>query len=58
MIPGPSHPMESGPSQSESSEDDSDTDPVVHLYHQRLRRQPVFPIQKLLQRVSFPYVTC
>ena len=50
--------MESGPSQSETSEDDSDSDPVTHLYMQRLRHQPVFPIQKLLQRVSIPYVTC
>ncbi len=58
MDPGPSPPMESGPSQSETSEDDSDSDPVTHLYMQRLRHQPVFPIQKLLQRVSIPYVTC
>ena len=40
-------------SQSESSEEDSEVDPVVHLYNQRMRRQPVFPIQKLLQGVSF-----
>lgn len=43
--------ISSGPSQSETSEDESETEPVVHLYNQRMRRQPVFPIQKLLQRV-------
>ena len=46
-----------GTSQSETSEDDSETDPVVHLYNQRMRRQPVFPIRKLQQRVRTLSVT-
>ena len=45
------------PSQSETSDDDDETDPAVHLYNQRMRRQPVFPIQKLLHRVSILHAT-
>ena len=47
-----------GTSQSETSEDDSETDPAVHLYNQRMRRQPIFPIRKLQQRVGSLSVTC
>ena len=45
------------PSQSEMSDDDDETDPAVHLYNRRMRRQPVFPIQKLLHRVSILHET-
>jgi len=45
------------PSQSETSDVDDETDPAVHLYNQRMRRQPVFPIQKLLHRVGILHET-
>ena len=40
------------PSASEISDDAEDVDPAVQLYHQRMRRPPVFPVSKLMQRVS------
>ena len=40
------------PSASEISESAEDVDPSVQLYNQRLRRPPVFPVSKLMQRVS------
>lgn len=34
-----------------SGSSSDDMDPVTRLYNERMRHQPVFPIQKLLQRV-------